>query len=58
MSASELAAAFFLQMTVILGACGSSTSAVIRTLGSIVWEHATVFGGTGARVVGMTPYAD
>jgi hypothetical protein len=44
--------------TVILGACGSSTSAVIRTLGSIVWEHATVFGGTGARVVGMTPYAD
>src|SRR5215510_11171429 len=44
--------------TVILGACWSSTSAVIRTLGRIVCEHATVFGGTGARVVGTTPYAD
>src|SRR5262249_39729213 len=43
--------------TVILGACGSSTSAVIRTLGFIVCEHTTVFGGTGARVVGATPYA-
>jgi hypothetical protein len=44
--------------TVILGACGSSTSAVIRTLGLIVCEHATVFGGTGARVVGTTPKVD
>jgi hypothetical protein len=44
--------------TVILGACGSSTAAVIRTLGLIVCEHATVFGGTGARVVGTTPYTD
>src|SRR3954467_15805509 len=43
--------------TVILGACGSSTSAVIRTLGLMLCEHATVFGGTGARVVGTTPYA-
>ena len=42
----------------ILGACGSSTSAVIRTVGLIDCEHATVFGGTGARVVGTTPYAD
>src|SRR6185312_7723063 len=44
--------------TVILGACGSSTSAVIRTVGVIVCEHATVFGGTGARVVGRPPYAE
>src|SRR5689334_20030639 len=44
--------------TVILGACGSSTSAVIRTLGLIGCEHATLFGGTGALVVGRTPYAD
>src|SRR5215207_8065504 len=44
--------------TVMRGACGSSICAVIRTLGMIVWEHATVFGGTGARVVGTTPNED
>src|SRR5690242_19412455 len=44
--------------TVILGACGSSTSAVIRTLGSIVWEHTTLLAGTGTRVVGTTPKED
>ena len=44
--------------TVILGARGSSTSAVIRTAGLTGCEQATVFGGTGARVVGTTPGAD
>src|SRR6202008_288449 len=31
--------------TVILGACGLSTAAVIRTLGLMVCAHATVLGG-------------
>src|ERR1700682_4268171 len=44
--------------TVILGACGSLTWAAIRTPGLIGCEQATVFGGTGALLVGTTPNAE
>src|SRR5258705_2910975 len=44
--------------TVILGAAGSSTRAVIRTPGLIGCEQAMVFGGTGALLVGTTPNID
>ena len=47
-----------LSMLAILGACGSSTSAVIRTAGLTGCQQAMVFGETGARVVGITPGAD